>query len=172
VNPYLLGAFSRLDDSTKFLKGTLTIAMTSEKIFEYDLDIMSVTDYGANMEAIFTGQESVPLQGAQFDVTLAGSIKGRVAGSLRAVDYLRVRADGRRELDLRATIDTDDGNRIALSADGVATPRDGEPIVDLSVKIHLVTAAAAYAWVNARPAWGVGYANVATGKIHIDAYLH
>src|SRR5258708_16002972 len=52
--------------------------MASEKIFEYDLDIISVTDYGANMEAIFAGQENVPLQGAQFDVTLAGSIKGDV----------------------------------------------------------------------------------------------
>lgn len=146
--------------------------MTSEKIFEYDLDIVSVTDYGANMETVFASQANVPRQGAQFDVTLAGSIKGRVAGSLRGIDYLRVRADGRRELDLRGTIDTDDGNRIAFSADGVATPRDREPIVDLAVKIHLLTAAPAYAWVNARPAWGAGYANLATGKIHIDAYLH
>jgi len=45
-------------------------------------------------------------------------------------------------------------------------------LTDLAVKIDLVTAAAAYAWVNARPAWGAGYANLATGKIHIDAYLH
>jgi Protein of unknown function (DUF3237) len=146
--------------------------MSSEKIFEYDLDITAVTDYGANMETLFTGRESVPLQGAQFDVTLSGSIKGRVTGTMRGIDYLRVRADGRRELDLRGTIETDDGNRIAFSADGVGTPRDGEPIVDLAVKIHLLTAAAAYAWVNARPAWGAGYANLATGKIHIDAYLH
>jgi hypothetical protein len=146
--------------------------MSSEKIFEYDLDITAVTDYGANMETLFTGRESVPLQGAQFDVTLSGSIKGRVTGTMRGIDYLRVRADGRRELDLRGTIETDDGNSIAFSADGVGTPRDGEPIVDLAVKIHLLTAAAAYAWVNARPAWGAGYANLATGKIHIDAYLH
>jgi hypothetical protein len=39
--------------------------MSSEKIFEYDLDITAVTDYGANMETLFTGRESVPLQGAQ-----------------------------------------------------------------------------------------------------------
>ena len=122
--------------------------MTSEKIFEYDLDITNVTDYGANMQAIFAGRKKVPLQGAQFDVTLAGSIKGRLSGSLRGVDYLRVRGDGRRELDLRATIETNDGNRIAFSADGVASPRDREPIVDLAVKIHLLTATAAYAWTT------------------------
>jgi hypothetical protein len=146
--------------------------MGYEKIFAYDLDITAVTDYGANMEALFMGRERVPLQGARFDVTLSGSIKGRVTGTMRGVDYLRVRADGRRELDLRGTIETDDGNRIAFSADGVGTPRDGEPIVDLAVKIDLTTAAAGHAWVNARPAWGEGYADLATGKIHIVAYLH
>jgi len=146
--------------------------MSYEKIFEYDLDIVSVIEYGASMEAVLAGQQNVPLQGAQFDVTLAGSIKGRMTGTIRGIDYLRVRADGRRELDLRATIDTGDGSRIAFSANGVGTPRDGEPIVDLAVKIDLTTAAAAYAWVNARPAWGAGYANLATGKIHIDGYLH
>ncbi len=109
-------------------------AMSYEKIFEYDLDITGVTDYGANMEAMFTGRESVPLQGAQFDVTLAGPVKGRVTGNLRGIDYLRVRPDGRREL--------------------------------------LLTAAAAYSWVNAKPAWGSGYANLAANKIHVVVYLH
>ena len=146
--------------------------MSYEKIFEYDLDIVNVIEYGVNMEAVLAGQERVPLHGAQFDVALAGPIKGRMTGTIRGIDYLRVRADGRRELDLRASIETEDGSRIAFSADGVGTPRDGEPIVDLAVKIDLTTAAAGYAWVNARPAWGAGYANLATGKIHIDAYLH
>ena len=146
--------------------------MSYEKIFEYDLDITAVTDYGTSMEALFTGRENVPLQGAQFDVTLTGAIKGRVTGTMRGIDYLLVRADGRRELDLRGTIETGARHRIAISANGTGTPREGEPIVDLAVKIHLLTASAAYEWVNARPAWGAGYANLAAGKIHIDAYLH
>ncbi len=146
--------------------------MSYERIFEYDLEITGVTDYGADMEELFSGRRTPPLQGAQFDVTLAGPIKGRVTGMVRGVDYLRVRADGRRDLELRATIETDDGHRIAFAATGVGTPRASEPIVDLAVKIDLTTAAAAYAWLNARPAWGAGYADLTTGKIHIDAYLH
>lgn len=146
--------------------------MSSTKIFDYDLDIISVTEYGANMGAILAGQEKVPPHGAQFDVTLRGSINGRVAGSLRGVDYLHVRADGRRELELRGGIETDDGHWIALTAVGVGTPRESEPIVDLAVRIDLLTAAEPYAWVNAQVAWGAGYANLATGKVHIDAYLH
>ncbi|HEY2529034.1 MAG TPA: DUF3237 family protein [Xanthobacteraceae bacterium] len=145
--------------------------MRGEKIYEYDLDITNVTDFGVRMEAILGGQEKVPLQGARFDVTVAGSIDGRVSGSLRGIDYFRVRADGRRDIDLRAIIETADGNRIAFLADGVAAPREGEPIVDLSLNIDLTTNAAAYAWVNARQTWGVGYVNLVTGKIHVDGYL-
>ncbi|HEY2841215.1 MAG TPA: DUF3237 family protein [Pirellulales bacterium] len=146
--------------------------MSYEKIFEYDLDITGVTDYGANMEALFTGQERVPLQGAQFDIALAGPVKGRVTGAMRGIDYLRVRPDGRRELELRGTIETEDGSRIAFSAEGVGSPRDGEPIVDLTVRIDLLTAAAAYSWVNAKPAYGSGYADLTTNKIHVEVYLH
>ena len=146
--------------------------MSYEKIFEYDLGITGVTDYGADMEALFTGRETVPRQGAQFDVTLAGPVKGRVTGNMRGVDYLRVRPDGRRELELRGAIETDDGSRIAFSAVGVGSPRESEPIVDLAVKIDLLTAAAAYSWVNAKPAWGSGYADLATNKIHVEVYLH
>jgi hypothetical protein len=146
--------------------------MCYEKIFEYDLNITGVTDYGADMESLFTGREIVPLQGAQFDVTLAGPVKGRLNGAMRGIDYLRVRPDGRRALELRGTIETEDGSRIAFSAEGVGSPRNGEPIVDLAVKIDLLTAAAAYSWVNAKPAWGTGYADLAANKIHVEVYLH
>lgn len=146
--------------------------MSYEKIFEYDLDITGVTDYGLDMEALFAGRERVPLQGAQFDVTLAGAVQGRVAGAMHGIDYLRVRPDGRRELELRGTIETDDGNRIAFSAGGVGSPRDGEPVVDVAVKIELLTAVASYSWVNAKPAWGSGYVDLAAKRIHVEVYLH
>lgn len=146
--------------------------MSYEKIFEYDLQITGVTSYGVSMEALFIEQKSVPLQGAQFDVTLSGPVKGRIAGEMRGIDYLRVRPDGRRELELRGTIETDDGSRIAFSAVGVGSPRDGEPVVDLAVKIDLLTAADTYSWVNAKQAWGSGYADLSANKVHVEVYLH
>jgi len=145
--------------------------MTGEKIYEYDLDITGVTDYGVSMEAILGGKEQVPPQGARFDVAFEGRATGRLAGRVRGVDYLRMRTDGRIDLDIRATIETDDGCRIALSADGVAAPRPGEPVAELRENVSLTTAAAGYAWVNARQIWGPGTVNLATGKIHIDAYM-
>lgn len=146
--------------------------MSYEKIFEYDLDIIGVTDFGIDMEAVFAGRETVPLQGARFNVSLSGPVKGRLNGTVRGIDYLFVRPDGRRVLELRGMIETDDGCRIALTAEGAGSPRNGEPIVDVAVKIELLTAAPAYSWVNAKPAWGSGYADLAANKIHIDVYLH
>ena len=145
--------------------------MRGEKIYEYDLDITGVTDYGVSMESVLAGQEKVPPQGARFDVAFEGNATGRLSGRVRGVDYLRMRADGRIQLDIRATIETDDGVRIALSADGVAVLREGEPIADLCENVTLTTAAASHAWVNTRQIWAPGTVNLATGKIHVDAYM-
>lgn len=75
-------------------------AMKGEKIYEHDLDLTGVTDYGVSMDALLTGKEAIPLQGARFDLAVNGRFIGRLAGRAHGVDYLRVRADGRMELDL------------------------------------------------------------------------
>jgi hypothetical protein len=145
--------------------------MKGEKIYEYDLDVTGMTDYGVTLDAILSGKEKIPAQGVRIDVAFAGHARGRVAGRVRGVDYARMRADGRVDLDIRAVIETDDGHRIALSADGVGVPRAAEPIADLSENVSLSTPAEQYAWVNTRQVWGIGTVNFATGKIHIDAYM-
>lgn len=104
--------------------------MTGEKIYSYDLEILGMTDYGLPLPSIVSGQSKVPPQGARVDVAFEGLATGRLTGSVKGVDYLRIRADGRIDLDIRATIETTDGYRIALSADGVGTPRATEPVAD------------------------------------------
>lgn len=147
------------------------LSMRGEKIYEYDLDVTGVTDYGITLEAILSGQERVPPQGVRIDVAFEGRAKGRLTGRVRGVDYLQLRADGRIDLDIRIIIETEDGQRIALSADGVAMPRVGEPVADICENVSLTTAAESYAWVNTRQVWGVGTVNFAVGKIHIDGYM-
>src|SRR4051794_9427925 len=92
--------------------------MRGEKIYEMELDLTGVTDFGVNMDAIIAGKEAIPLQGARFDLAVRGPFRGRLAGQAHGVDCVRVRADGRMELDLHLIIETDDGHRIALSGDG------------------------------------------------------
>jgi hypothetical protein len=42
--------------------------MRGEKIYELDVNITGVTDYGVTMDAILSGKEKVPLQGTRFGV--------------------------------------------------------------------------------------------------------
>jgi len=142
--------------------------MRGEKIYEYDLDVTGVTDSGVTLQGILSGQERVPPQGVRIDIAFEGRATGRLAGRVRGVDYVRMR---RIDLDIRAVIETENGSRIALSADGVAVPHAAEPIADLCENVTLSTAAADYAWVNTRQVWGVGTVNFAAGKVHIDAYM-
>lgn len=150
---------------------TQTPTLRGEKVYEQELDLNGVTDYGLSMGAVLAGREAVPLQGARFDLAVDGRSKGRLAGRAHGVDYLRVRADGRMELDLHLTIETDDGQRIALSGDGQAAPRNGKPILDIFANIRLSTAAKEYAWVNTRQIWAIGTASLNTGKIHVEGYM-
>lgn len=150
---------------------TQNTAMRGEKIYEMDLDLTGVTDFGVSMDAITTGKEAIPLQGARFDLAVDGPFKGRLAGRAHGVDYVRVRADGRMELDLHLIIETDDGHRIALSGDGQAASRPGEPVLDIFANVCLSTASKDYAWVNERQIWGVGTANLATGKVRAEGFM-
>jgi hypothetical protein len=145
--------------------------MRGEKIYEYDLDVTGMTDYGVSLDEIVSGKEKIPPQGIRIDVAFEGRAIGRLAGRVRGIDYLRIRADGRIDLDIRAVIETGDGHRIALSADGVGVRRAAEPIADLSENVSLCTAVEEYAWVNARQVWGTGTVNFGVGKVHIDAYM-
>lgn len=145
--------------------------MRGEKIYEYEFDITGVTDYGVSMDAILAGKEAIPPQGARLDLAITGRGKGRLSGRAHGIDYLRIRADGRIELDLHVTIETDDGRRIALSGDGQAAPRNGEPMLDIFANIRLSTADKEYAWVNARQIWAVGTVSMATAKINVEAYM-
>jgi hypothetical protein len=126
--------------------------MEGERIYQYDLDITEVTDYGFTLEDVLSGKASIPLQGARIDVAFEGRATGRLAGSVHGIDYLLVRADGRVDLNVHALIETEDGH-------------------SLRENVELTTASEDYAWVNTRQVWGVGTVDFASGKIHVDAYL-
>ena len=101
-----------------------------------------------------------------------GDIKGRITGKVRSgVEYVQLRADGRIDLDGRATVETEDGHRIAMRIEGAATLRANEPQLDLAANVRLTTAAPKYDWVNTRQIWGLATVNLATAKIHVESFL-
>lgn len=145
---------------------------TATLLYEYTLNVTSVTEYGVSLAALASGQVPPPPEGARFDVALEGAASGpRIAGSLKGKDYLSVRADGRFDLHIHAEITTESGARIALFADGVALPRPGGgPVFELRENVTLFTSMPDYTWVNPLLVWGVGTVDLAAQIVHIKGY--
>jgi hypothetical protein len=140
-------------------------------LYEVELKIIGVTEYGISMESLASGKTAPPPEGARIDVAFEGESSGpRIAGKARGVDYLHIRADGKFQLHVHAELTTSDGQKISLFADGVGTPREGEPISDLRENVTLTTSAEAYAWVNTLQVWGIGTVNLAEQVIRIKGY--
>jgi hypothetical protein len=86
-------------------KGTL-----GELIYEYTVQCTQVVEYGISANAFFSGQIPPPAEGVRFDVYFAGPItETKVRGTVKGVDYLHIRADGRCQPNIHAEITTEDG---------------------------------------------------------------
>jgi hypothetical protein len=88
-------------------------------IYEHTVDIMQLTEYGVALDRLLSGA-APPVEGARFDVAVEGTATGpKLKGTVKGVDYLYVRADGRIQLHFHAGITTEDGKKLALAADCV-----------------------------------------------------
>lgn len=140
-----------------------------DPLYEYKLRLGTPTEYGASLDEIVSGASAPPPGGLRVDLPFEGEATGRIAGSIKGTDYLTVRADGRMQLDLRATITTRDGERIAFAADGVAIPEG--PTVALRENVTLSSASPAWAWVNPLQIWAVGEADMVKGEVTVRGYV-
>jgi hypothetical protein len=116
---------------------TTTNITVGELLYEVTVDFTGVTEYGASMADIASGQAAPPPEGARFDVAFEGSMTGpKLQGTVKGVDYINIRADGRAELHIHGEFTTQDNQKIALFADGVATPEEGKPGISTAGECH------------------------------------
>jgi hypothetical protein len=142
-----------------------------ELIYEYTLRITQVVEYGIPASAVFSGQTPPPPEGARLDVYFEGTAAGpKLKGTIKGVDYLHVRADGRCQLNIHAEITTPEGKKIALAADGIGIPQKGSPVFQLRENVTLTTHHPEYSWVNTIQVWAPGTVDVSKGEIHIKGY--
>jgi len=142
-----------------------------ELLYEYTVKITGMTEYGVSLESLMAGEVAPPPEGARFDVAFEGASSGpKLKGKVTGVDYLRIRADGRFQLHIHAEITADDGQKIALHADGVALPRKGSSIADLRENVTLSTSSKDYTWVNALQVWGIGTVDLAEQVVQLKGY--
>ena len=143
-----------------------------ELVYDVTVDFTGVTEFGASMADILSGQAAPPPGGARFDVAFEGSATGaKLEGTLKGVDYINIRADGRVDLHIHAEITTKDDQKISFFADGVATAQEGSPILQIRENVTLTTSSPAYAWVNTLQIWAIGTVDTAQGRVNVKGYI-
>ena len=116
------------------------------------------------------GPDATTSRGSALDVYFEGPVTGKLKGTVKGVDYLHIRADGRAQLHIHGEITTEDGEKIALAADGVAVPVEESPVFQLRENVTLTTNQPEYSWVNPIQIWAPGTVDVSKGEIRITAY--
>lgn len=145
------------------------IALPGELLYEYTATITQVVEYGISMQALTSGEGPPPPQGARVDVYSEGPITGaKLSGSVKMVDFVYFRADGRVELNIHAEITHDDSAKIALAARGVAS---GEPpVFQLRQNATLLTSHPQHSWVNMLQVWALGTVDLSHGQVRVTGY--
>jgi hypothetical protein len=116
---------------------------------------------GKVTELIYFGD--TPL-GKRFDAYFEGDLSGGVlSGRMRGVDYILTRSDGVSEINVRATIVTQDGVNISVQISGYH--QHGE-IKDTYVK--MVTGNKDYSWLTSAIIIGKGKSS--SGSLEIDYF--
>lgn len=134
-------------------------------LFEEDVQLTAVKEFGYGWQDFAKGMKPIPDEGLQFEIHFEGKVYGEeISGSIKGIDYLTVRADKRLFLDLHATITTQDGAEIKVKESGINN--NGQLL--LNMDFH--TNDERYRWLNQKHVWGLGTVDFQTGKVKIKGY--
>lgn len=141
-----------------------------ELIYDAKVQLTNVVEFGANLQAIVAGKAAPPPEGGRFDGHFEGTVTGpKLKGSVKGIDYVNMRPDGRVELHIHAQIDTADGAKVSFYGDGVGT-LDPTGVLHLRENVSMKSHAPEYKWVNTIQIWATGSANLTTGEIKVSGY--
>lgn len=155
-----------------------TVTATAKKaneimtLFEEQVQLTGIKEFGLNWDHMIQGKAGIPPEGARFDISFEGDLKGpKIEGRIKGIDYLTVRADGRYMLRIYATVITHDGESIALEEEGILIPDWEDPaMASLQFNMKFTTAVPKYAWLNNLPVWATGNIDRVTGSVYIRAF--
>ena len=149
-----------------------TDTIKAEVVFTWKtFNLTKINEYGVSFDELTSGKASLPPEGARYDAYFSGDIEGpRLKGNVVCTDYIHVRADGRLQLHIHGEITTDDGEKIALFADGISTHQEGTNFYH-NENVTLLTSSPKYLWVNQLQLWASGNVDPVKSAIDITAYV-
>ena len=132
---------------------------------------IKIVDYGVSFDTLLNENSILPPEGARFDAYFEGTLEGpKLKGTINCVDYIHVRSDGRIQLHIHGEITTDDGEKIALFADGISTHREGTHFYH-NENVTLFTSSDKYRWVNRLQIWANGDIDAPKGEVNVRGYV-
>jgi Protein of unknown function (DUF3237) len=147
-----------------------TIAV-QEHIYDMAVQLTQIIDFGIDAQSLASGRTPMPPQGVRFDASFNGEMKGpKLRGKVAGTNYLQLRADGVGVINGHAVLTTEDGDRIAIHADGVQTREQGSPVYQYRENLTFYTASPKYSWVNRIQGWATGTGDLSSGKITMKGY--
>jgi hypothetical protein len=142
-----------------------------ELLYEYTARLTGFTEYGASMQQVLEGRLDLPPGGLRVDIDFAGEVKGPLSGHISGRDYVNIRADGRMELDIKATLTTPEGKKIAVAAGGVGIPEPESNMSLLRENVRLTSADPDFTWLNPLEIWAIGRADIGNATVSIRGYI-
>ena len=137
-----------------------------ETIYDANMQMTGMVDFGLDVQTVMAHKAPIPPQGLRVNVAFQGEVKGqKLSGRITGTDYVLFRPDGVVVVDVHGTIDTQDGERVAVRADGILVAQPDSPVGQLRENVSLYSASPRYAWVNRLQGWGTGTSDLSTGKI-------
>jgi hypothetical protein len=150
----------------------LELSVAGNLLYEYAPRVTQVIEYGTPADVALSGQTAIPSSGIRLDLHLEGPVTGSsLNGTVKGVDYLYVRADGRAELHIHAAITTESGKKVALAADGVAIRQGESAVFDLRENVTLLSSHPEFSWLNGVQIWASGTVDMSSGQVQVSAYV-
>jgi hypothetical protein len=139
-------------------------------LFDEEIQLTGITEYGISWKELIKGNTEIPLQGARFDLAFEGKVNGnKISGVIEGVDYLEVRADGKFILNIHAKIITDDGEIISVKENGISTP-GSSGTAKLNLNLEFLTVSPKYEWLNKKQVWVTGEVDMLSGKVKVSGF--
>lgn len=140
-------------------------------LFNEKVAMTGLVEYGLSWKDITSGKISPPAEGARFDLSFEGELEGEaLKGKIKGIDYLEFRADGRMELNIQATIITDDGESIALKETGLMSINLEDKTADLHLTMVFKVFSEKYDWLNKAQVWAIGQIDMEKASAAISAF--
>lgn len=148
----------------------LNINSAVKPIFDEQVSLTGITEFGISWEDMASGKAELPSQGTRFNIEFEGKVFGdQINGDIKGVDYLSVRGDGKFELNIQASILTDDGVMIHVQESGVSQPNPNGT-AKLNLNLSFSTNSPRYDWLNKRQVWAVGEVDMIKGNVSLKGY--